>query len=98
SIAVQAADGAPLCRTVISDISERVRAEKELRRVNRALRLLSECSHTLIHAADEDALLHAICRNAVEIGDYRLAWLVMAAANLAVFPVALKIRPPQGQS
>ena len=28
-------------------------------------------------------------------GDYRLAWLVMAAANLAVVPLALKIRVPQ---
>jgi MFS family permease len=28
-------------------------------------------------------------------GDYRLAWVVMAAANLAVVPLALKIRPPQ---
>lgn len=28
-------------------------------------------------------------------GDYRLAWFVMAAANLAVIPLALKIRPPQ---
>ena len=28
-------------------------------------------------------------------GDYRLAWLAIAAANAAVAPLALKIRPPQ---
>ena len=31
-------------------------------------------------------------------GDYRPAWFMMAAANLAIVPLALKIKPPQSEA
>jgi len=40
--------------------TERVRAEAELRRVNRALRTLSSCNRALARAATETALLEEI--------------------------------------
>jgi PAS domain S-box-containing protein len=50
-------------------------AEKELRRVNRALKALSECSQSLIRAAGEPELLHDICKIIVKTAGYRLAWV-----------------------
>lgn len=55
------------------DITERVRAERELVRINRAQRLLSSCNEALIRAKNETALLDEICRIAVEIGGYQHA-------------------------
>jgi putative methionine-R-sulfoxide reductase with GAF domain len=52
-----------------------VDAEDSLRHVNRALKTLSAGNKTLLHAREERALLEAMCRAAVEKGDYLLAWV-----------------------
>jgi PAS domain S-box-containing protein len=72
------------------DITERKWAENELRNVNRALRLTSQCNQEMVRATDESALLQAICRIAVEHGGYRLAWVGFAEQDEArsVRPVA----------
>jgi diguanylate cyclase (GGDEF)-like protein len=45
----------------------------KLERVNRALRTLGAGNHTLLHASDEQTLLHDMCQVIVETGGYRLA-------------------------
>lgn len=44
-------------------------------RLNRTLRVLSECNKALIRATEEHALLDDICRHIVDIGGYRLAFV-----------------------
>jgi diguanylate cyclase (GGDEF)-like protein len=80
----------PLVTAVVRDISDRVRAERELRRINRTLRLLSQCNETLVRASDSAELLEAACRQVVEIGGYCLAWvgLVLQDEAKSVRPVA----------
>jgi PAS domain S-box-containing protein len=65
------------------DISERKRAEAELARVNRALRMLSDANEALVRLADEAALLNEVCRVVVEIGGYRMAWVAYAEQDEA---------------
>ena len=65
-------------RELLSERSLHEQTEKELRRVSRALKALSSCNHTLIRARDTSAFLQEICRNIVEIGGYRLAWIGFA--------------------
>ena len=48
---------------------------KELRRLNRALRALSACNKALSHAGSEQELLDQICDVIVRLGEYRLAWI-----------------------
>ncbi|MEC4684134.1 MAG: GAF domain-containing protein [Nitrospirota bacterium] len=66
------------------------RAEGELRKVNRALKVLSECNQIIVRVRDEPVLLNRICRVFVEIGGYRLAWIGFAEHNRekSVRPVA----------
>jgi len=52
--------------------------EEALRKVNRALKTLSECNQILIRAADETDLLRKTCQAIVKIGGYRLAWVGFA--------------------
>ncbi|MBI5384567.1 MAG: PAS domain S-box protein [Verrucomicrobia bacterium] len=65
-------------------------SESRLRRVNRTLRMVSECNQVLARATDETELLQAICRLLVEHGSYRLAWVGLAEQDEAksVRPVA----------
>ncbi len=64
--------------------------DKELKRTNRALRTLSGGNHALIRATDEVSLLQTMCRVAVEVGGYRIAWVGFAEQNSekTVQPVA----------
>jgi PAS domain S-box-containing protein len=62
-------------------VIERRSVQESLRKVNRTLRLLSECNQTLIRATEETSLLKEICRLIVEEGGYRLAWVGLAEAD-----------------
>lgn len=65
------------------DITEHKRAELEIAHANRTLRMLSETNQALIHITDESILLNEICRIAVEVGGYRMAWVGFAEHNEA---------------
>ncbi|EEF59649.1 hybrid sensor histidine kinase/response regulator [Pedosphaera parvula] len=64
--------------------------EKELQRVNRALRLVCETNKTLAQSSDVGTWLDRVCRTAVEVGGYRMAWVGFAEQNerRSVRPVA----------
>ncbi len=72
------------------DITERKQAEQTQKRLNRALKMLSDCNMALVHAAEESRLLSEICRLVVEQGGYRMAWVGFAEQNAekSVRPVA----------
>ncbi|HZW24547.1 MAG TPA: EAL domain-containing protein [Gallionella sp.] len=72
------------------DITERKLAEHAQQRLNRALKLLSDCNTTLVHAVEENKLLADICRLVVESGGYRMAWVGFAEYDegKSVRPVA----------
>jgi len=70
--------GTRMIIAVARDITERRQAEQELRRVNRALRTISDLNQVLVLAADEPELLREVCRIIVEVGGYSLAWVGFA--------------------
>ncbi len=72
------------------DVSERKHNELELVRLNRAQKLLSECSALLIHSEEEAGLLTEICRLIIETGGYRMAFVGVAEDDPAktIRPVA----------
>ena len=71
-------NGRPARQVLATDVTERLRTERELARMGRAQRLLSACNETLVRATSETALLQAICQIAVDIGGYRMGWVGFA--------------------
>ncbi len=57
------------------DITEREKADDELRRLSRALVARSECNQAITHATDEREFLNDVCRIIVERGGYGMAWV-----------------------
>ena len=74
----------------LADLIERRQAQRELEQANRALRTASECNQMQLRAQSEEQLMRELCRVAVEIGGYRLAWVGLAETDLerSVRPVA----------
>ncbi len=81
-------EGHDFYQAIILDITERKLAEMGLKRLNRALRLLSACNAELVHAEEEQQLI-AVCKLIVEMGGYSMAWLGYAEhdENKTVRPV-----------
>jgi signal transduction histidine kinase/PAS domain-containing protein len=55
------------------DLAERQQRERDLRQTNRALRILSSCNASIVHAETESALLHEVCSILVAQASYQLA-------------------------
>ena len=83
-------NGRPARQVLATDVTERLRTERELARMGRAQRLLSACNETLVRATSETALLQAICQIAVDIGGYRMGWVGFALddEHQSIEPVA----------
>jgi PAS domain S-box-containing protein len=82
--------GRPASIAVVLDVTERNKAERALRRLNRALRTLSSGNEILVRAGSEPELLREMCRIVVENGGYRMAWIGEARHDAArtIAPVA----------
>jgi signal transduction histidine kinase len=57
------------------EVRERIHTEASLRQANRALQLLLRANSAVVRATDEQALLEDICRVAVDVAGYPLAWV-----------------------
>jgi PAS domain S-box-containing protein len=75
---------------VAMDVTEIRDAVQKRKYLNRALRMMWGCSRALLNAKEEAKLLSEVCRIAVEVGGYRLAWAGFAEDDpgMTVRPVA----------
>ena len=74
----------------LANVMDRRLAQRALEHADRALRTARQCSQLLIRAQQEDQLMRDICRLAVEVGGYQLAWVGLAESDEArsVRPIA----------
>src|SRR5581483_7849835 len=72
------------------DVTDRNRAEAEIRRISRTNRALSRCNEVLIRATDESTLLQRICKIIIDEAGYRLCWVGRASQDDArsILPMA----------
>jgi signal transduction histidine kinase len=78
-------------RKAHDELEQRVQERTaELVQTNRMFRMVSACAEAMVRATDEIDLITEICRIAVDIGGYRMAWVGFAEddAERSVRPVA----------
>jgi PAS domain S-box-containing protein len=75
---------------VITDITDRKRAEVRLRRANRTLFAISRCIDLVAHAVEEQGLMDDICKSIIGAEGYLMAWIGFAVRDekKTVRPVA----------
>lgn len=59
----------------VLDITERVRAEQEILRLDRTYRVLSQTNQMIIRARDRHEIFEEACRIAVDSGSFAMAWV-----------------------
>jgi two-component system, cell cycle sensor histidine kinase and response regulator CckA len=57
------------------EVTERKRAEREIKRLNRLYAVLSEINQAIVRTHERQQLFEEACRVAVEAGQFRLAWI-----------------------
>ncbi len=74
---------------IIRDITDRKKSEALLGKLNRALKVVTECDQVLVRENDEARLLLDICRIIVDLGGYRFAWVgLVSNGDTVLRPVA----------
>ena len=76
---IEAAGGIWIFATIV-DISARVQADREIRALSRAYRIVAETNKAILRAPDENALFNAVCQIAVEQGGALGAWVGVATS------------------
>ncbi len=86
-----AIERAGLLRVVQQELIERKAMESMLRKVNRALHMLSECNGIIVHNDEEKILAEKICHAIVTIGEYQFAWIAFTESDngKSIHPIAI---------
>lgn len=71
------------------EISERKRAEEEIRKLNRVYTMLSDINQAIVRIREPQELFETACRIAVEKGNFPLGWIgLMDDATQRIRPIA----------
>jgi len=74
---------------IAHDITERRAAAEKIQRLTRLYAALRQCNQAIVRATSEEELFQTICRDAVQYGGLKMAWIGMLdEAGLQVLPAA----------
>ncbi|MFV8322843.1 PAS domain S-box protein [Flavobacterium sp. LS2R12] len=77
SLPVVEPEGTVICHGIVTDITERVRADQKLIKANRLYLFITQINQMIVRTNDEKTLFEEVCKIAVDIGKFRMAWFGM---------------------
>ncbi|EIA08467.1 PAS domain S-box protein [Flavobacterium frigoris] len=81
SLPVVEPEGTVICHGIISDITERVVAEEKIGKANRLYLFISQINQMIVRTTDEETLYREACNIAVNIGEFKMAWIALISGN-----------------
>ena len=60
---------------MLTDVTERIKNEEEIRKLNRVYSVLSEVNQAIVREKDKKQLMDDVCRIAVEQGGFKMSWV-----------------------
>jgi PAS domain S-box-containing protein len=74
-LSVMTLGGQEVLQAMVRDITERYAAAAKIQRLNQLYNLLSHCNQAVVHSTSQEELFQSVCRDAVQIGGMKLAWV-----------------------
>lgn len=68
-------EGQKMLLSVVRNITERRISQARIARLTQLYTALSQCNHDIVHSVSEEELLPKICRNVVQYGGMKMAWI-----------------------
>lgn len=65
----------------LRDITERKNADVKLLKANRLYALISQINQMIVRAKDQQIIFNEVCKIAIEIGKFRMAWIGLVDEN-----------------
>jgi diguanylate cyclase (GGDEF)-like protein len=75
SISKEDVGGRRFYTAILRDITERVRSEARIRRLDRVRAVMGDINSLIVRVRDRDELFRAACQIAVEKGEFAVAWI-----------------------
>jgi PAS domain S-box-containing protein len=75
SVSAARLGGQWLAISIVRDITERRAHEAKILRMNQLYNFLNQCNQAIVRSDNQEALFLKICRNAVQLGDMKMAWI-----------------------
>jgi len=75
SVPVLKPDGSIVINGVVTDITRRVEAELKMNSQNRLCLFITRINQIIVRLSDEKKLFDEVCKAAVEIGQFKMAWV-----------------------
>lgn len=92
SISKDEATGQRHFTAIVRDISERVRSDEQIRRLNRVHAMLTDINSLIVRVRDRDELFAEACRIAVDEGGFEQAMIVgLSEDGLRLLPLAARV-------
>ncbi len=81
------AEGAVVCRGVITDITQRKLTEQKMNKAKRLYLFISQINQIIVRVQDKKQLFKEVCEVAVQVGKFKFAWIGL------INPITQKVTP-----
>ena len=68
-------DGAVICHGIVTDITDRIKADEKLIKASRLYLFISQINQMIVRTTDQETLFKEACSIAVDHGKFKMAWI-----------------------
>lgn len=96
SLPVLESEGTVICHGITTDITERIEVKQKLLKVSRLYLFISQINQMIVRTKDQETLFKEACNIAVDIGEFKMAWLGLIDSNdKNIYPVIVTSKEKQ---
>jgi PAS domain S-box-containing protein len=75
SLPVVEEEGTVICHGIVTDITDRIKADEKLLKANRLYLFISQINQMIVRTVDQETLFREACTIAVDLGKFKMAWI-----------------------
>lgn len=91
SLPVVEPEGTVICHGITTDVTERIEAKQKIQKANRLYLFISQINQMIVRTVDQETLFREACTIAVNLGQFKMAWIGLVDANTKnVIPEMIK--------